>query len=253
MKYWKRFAYSFAAITTALSILLCPSAAAQDQKAAQPNAELQAIKPPEHPITEEQLRTFLKVTHFLSVNRQLIHEKLEVQRKQMPEWYPESVWNEISDTIENIDMVSLSLPVYQKYVSEDDARFVIRFMATTQGQKLSQSLLTKNANAQHAGAAPEKAYEQALAELVRNEGAEVERILSGMSPAELREIESQSEQWQEMQPAIRQMRGEISQVVVAKQTDIARSIAVKHQPELTEAKRSYEASHLAASTPNAPH
>jgi hypothetical protein len=252
MKCWHRFAYFFVAIAAALSLLLCPSAASQDPKTAQPTSELQAIKPPEHPITEEQLRTFLKVTHFLSVNSQLIYEKLEVQRKQMPEWYPESVWNEISDAIENIDMASLSLPVYQKYVSEDDARFFIRFMATPRGQKLSQSLLTKDANAQHAGAAPEKAYEQAIAELARNEGAEVERILSGMSPAELREIESQSGHWQEMQPAMRQMRGEVTQVVIAKQTGIARSIAMKHQSELAEAKRSYDASHSPSTSPQTP-
>lgn len=253
MKRWKVFTYALAA--SLLSIPLCSSATSQDQKPAQSaSSELQTIKAPEDPITEEQLRTFLEVTDFLSVNRQLIHEKLAEQRKQMPQWYPESLWNEISDSIENIDcMVSLSLPVYQRYVSEDDARFFIRLMATPQGQKLSQSLLTKDANAQHAGSAPEKAYEQALAELARNEGAEVERIFSSMSPAELREIASQSGHWQEMQPVMRQMRVEVSQVVVARQTDIARSIALKHQSELAEAKRDYEASHPSASAPSTTH
>lgn len=251
MKRWRLCAHS--SIAALLSLFLCANATSQDQKAVQPTSpELQATKPPEHPITEEQLRTFFKVTHFLSVNRQLIHEKLEVQRKQMPEWYPQSVWNEIADAIDNIDLPGVALPVYQKYVSEDDAKFFIRFMATPQGQKLTQSLYTKDTQAIQAGAAPEEAYEQALAELARNEGAEVERILSGMSPKELREIQTQSAHWQQMQPVMRQMRGEFSQVIVSKQIELARAIAAKRQPELAEAKRGYEAGHPSSPTSKAP-
>jgi hypothetical protein len=174
-----------ALIVSHLVFLACNSVEAQEQQYRSATSEQKAINPPEHPITEDQLRTFLMVTHFLSANRQLIHEKLEAQRKQMPEWYPDSVWNEISDAIESIDTAALSLPVYQRFLSEEDAKFMIRFMATPQGQKLVQSLVAKNVTAQHAGAAPEKAYEQALAELAQNEGAGVRRILSGMSATEL--------------------------------------------------------------------
>src|SRR5260370_30162006 len=169
MKRWKRCAhFSIAAL---LSLFLCANATSQGQKPVQPTSSgLKATKPPEHPITEEQLRTFFKLIHFLSANRPLIHEKLELQRKQLPEWYPQSVWDEIANAIDNIDYPKVALPVYQKYVSEDDAKFFNRFLATPQGQKLAQSLYSKETQAVHEGAAPLEAYEQALAELARHEG-----------------------------------------------------------------------------------
>jgi hypothetical protein len=251
MKRWKLCAHFL--IAALLSFFLWANATSQDQKAVQPTpSELQATKPPEHPITEEQLRTFFKLIHFLSVNRPLIHEKVELQRKQLPEWYPQSVWDEIADAIDNIDYPKVALPVYQKYVSEDDASFFNRFMATPQGQKLARSLYAKETQAVQGGAAPLEAYEQALGKLARDEGAEVERILSGMSPKELLEIESQSARWQRMQPVMRQMRGELSQAIVAKQTDLARAVATKHQSELIEAKRNYEASQPPAPSSQSP-
>jgi len=236
-----------------LSLLLCTNATSQDQKVAQPaSSKLRAIQPPEHPIIGEQLRTFFKVIHIPSFNRQLIHEKLELQRKQLPEWYPQSVWDEIADSIENIDMAEVALPVYQKYVSQDDANFLIRFMAT-QGQKLAQAVLTRDTQSQLAGTAPVQARDQTIAELARNEGAEVEHILSGMSPTELHSIESQSAHWQEMQPTLRQMRSETGQAILAKQAELSKGIVAKRQSELVDAKKHYEASHPSASNPKTPH
>jgi hypothetical protein len=55
-----------------------------------------------------------------------------------------------------------------------------------------------------------------------------------------------------MQPALRQMRGEVEQVLIAKQKELAKTIAAKHRSELLEAKRSYEASHPSAQIPNTP-
>jgi len=251
MKRWKQCAH-FSIVALLSLFLVCANATSREQKTVPPPSEVQAPKPPEHPIAEEQLRTFFKVMHFNSVNRPLIHEKLELQRKQLPEWYPQSVWNEIEDSIENMDWPAVVLPVNQKYISEDDAKFLIRFMVTPQGQKLVQTLLTKDVQAQYAGAPLEKAYEQAIAELARNENAEVERILSGMSPKELREIDSQSAHWEQMQPALRHMREEVEQVLIAKQKELAKAIAAKHRSELLEAKRRYEASHPSAQSPSTP-
>jgi hypothetical protein len=251
MKSRKGFAYF--SIVALLSFFLRANATSQVQKAEEPaSSGLPSTKTPEHPITEEQLRTFFKVTHLLSVNRQLIHEKLEVQRRQMPEWYPQSVWDEIADAVENVDLAAVALPAYQKCISEDDAKFVISFAATPQGQKLAQTFLAKQAEAQQAGMAPVKAYDQARAELARDEDAEVERILSGISPTELRDIESHSARWQQMQPALRQMRDEMSQAIKAKQVELTRAIAAKHRSELVEAKHRYEASQPSAPSSQTP-
>ena len=61
-------------------------------------------KPPTHPVTEEQLRAYFAVCHIATVNRPLIHEKLEAQRRQLPEWCPRTVWDEIEKAIEAIGL-----------------------------------------------------------------------------------------------------------------------------------------------------
>ncbi len=71
-------------------------------------------KPPDHPVTEEQLRTYFAVCHVSAVSRRLTHEKLESQRQQLPPWYPQSVWDEIEDAVDKIDMPMLALPIYRK-------------------------------------------------------------------------------------------------------------------------------------------
>jgi len=233
-------------------VLLGAAATSQDQKPSHQASEPQAIQPPEHPITEEQLRTYYNVCHIPSLSRQLTHEKMEAQRKQLPDWYPRSVWDEIEEAIDNIDLPKIALPVYQKYVSEDDAEWLIRFTATPQGQKLLQSILTKDTQAQHAGEAPLSARELALAKLARNEGEEVERIVSGMSPKDLRDLESRSAHLRQMQPVLAQMRKETGQATMDKQVELMKAIVAKYQPELAQAKHSYEANHPSAPNSKTP-
>jgi hypothetical protein len=119
-------------------------------------------KPPTHPVTEEQLRAYFAVCHIATVNRPLIHEKLEAQRRQLPEWYPRTVWDEIEKAIEAIDLPWVALPTYQKYMSENDVQFLTRFMATPQGQKLLVDFWEANIRAQHAGVTPLDAHNQRL-------------------------------------------------------------------------------------------
>jgi hypothetical protein len=250
MKRWKRFAHSL--IASLLSVLLCANATSQEQKTAPPASESQPIKPPEHPVNEQQLRTYYKVCHIPSLSRQLTHEKMEVQRKQLPEWYLQSVWDEIEDAIDNIDLPKVALPVYQKYLSEDDAKWLISLTATPQGQKLVQSILEKDTQAQHAGTAPEQAREQTLADLSRNEGEEVDRIFSGMSLRDKQDLESHSAHLEQLQPVLAQMRKEASQATMDKQLELSKAIVAKHESELVEAKRSYDASHHQAPSSKTP-
>jgi hypothetical protein len=252
MRYWQGFTH-FLAIIATLSLLLCKTATSQDQKAPQSTFDLHSIKPPEHPITEQQLRTFFEVTHFLSGHRQRIHEQLEVLRKQMPGWYPQSVWDEIASSVEDMDVIAVALPVYQKYISEDDERFLNRFLATPQGQKVAQAVMAKKAEqGQRANAESEAADDRAIAELVRNGGAEVQRTLSDMSPEELREVKSLTAHWKQLQPVLWQMQGEVSQAIAAKQVELARTIKARHRAELIEAKRSYDVSHTSAPNSQTP-
>lgn len=245
MRHWQVFTH-FLAIVAILSILLCATATSQDQKAAQPTSDSQTIKPPEHPVTEEQLRTFFELTHSLSGHRERIHEQLKVLQKRLPEWYPQSVWDEIASSVEDIDVIAVALPVYQRYISEDDEKYLNRFLATPLGQKVAQAVMAKHEQVQRMGTDSEAAHDKAIAELVRDGGAEVERSLSGMSPTELQEARSLIAHWKQMQPVLRQIQGEVSQALAAKQVELARTIKAKHRAELIEAERSYEANHGSA-------
>src|SRR5690242_10650437 len=114
-------------------------------------------KPPDHPVTEDQLRTYFAVCHVSAVSRQLTHEKLESQRQRLPPWYPQSVWDEIEDAVDKIDMPMLALPIYRKYMSEADAKMLIELFASPQGQELVRKFLEATVQAQHAGLTPMQA------------------------------------------------------------------------------------------------
>lgn len=73
------------------------------------------------------MRTYFGVCRVSAVSRQLTHEKLEAQRQQLPPWCPQSVWDEIEDAVDKIDMPKLTLPICQKYISETDAELIIQW------------------------------------------------------------------------------------------------------------------------------
>ena len=133
--------------------------AAQEAKAPVSAPQESVAKTPEHPVTEEQLRTYFAVCHVTDISRQLTHEKLEAQRKQLPAWYPQSVWDEIEDAVDKMDMPLVTLPIYQKYLSEGDARMLIEF-ATPQGQEAARKFLAATVQAQHSGLTPMQARDK---------------------------------------------------------------------------------------------
>lgn len=203
------------------------------------------VKPPEHPVTEEQLRTYFAICHVPAVSRQLTHEKLEAQRQQLPPWYPQSVWDEIEDAIDKIDLPLLALPVYRKYMSETDAKMMIELFASPQGQELVRKFLEATVQAQHSGLTPMEARDRATAMVSSEEKDRVLKIYNNMTPEQRRgaELFSQSADYQRIQATLKRIAVEYGQANIAKQTDLAKEIALKHQAEMTEAKRLYDASH----------
>jgi hypothetical protein len=202
-------------------------------------------KPPDHPVTEEQLRTYFAVCHVSAVSRQLTHEKLESQRQQLPPWYPQSVWDEIEDAVDKIDMPMLALPIYRKYMSEADAKMLIELFASPVGQELVRKFLEATVQAQHAGLTPMQARDRAAAMVSGEENDRVLKVYNGMTPDQRRgaELFSQSSDYRRIQLVLKRIAEEFEQATIEKQTDLAKSIALKHQAEVTEAKRLYDARH----------
>jgi len=202
-------------------------------------------KPPDHPVTEEQLRTYFAVCHVSSISRQLTHEKLESQRRELPPWYPQSVWDEIEDAVDKIDMPMLALPIYRKYMSETDAKMLIELFASPQGQELVRKFLEATVQAQHAGLTPMQARDRAAAMVSGEENEHVSKVYNAMTPEQRRgaKLFSQSSDYRRIQLVLKRIASEFEQATIEKQTDLAKEIALKHQAEMTEAKRLYDASH----------
>jgi hypothetical protein len=226
----------------------------QEPNASAPVSQGSVTKPPEHPITEEQIRNYFSVCHVESFSRKLTHEKMEAQRKQLPEWYPQSVWNEIEDAVDKIDQPLVALPVYQKYLSESDARMLIELFATPEGQQLVKRFLENTVQAQHAGLSPMQSRDQAAAYIPRDENDRVLRLYNKMTPEQRRgtELFAQSSDYKRIQAILKQIAVEYEQATIDKQTELAKAIALKHQAEMSEAKSAYEASHNSESSPKPP-
>jgi hypothetical protein len=228
-----------------LTIAQPPFVVAQDANSPPAARKEPDAQPPEHPVTEEQLRTYFAVCHVSGVSRQLTHEHLEAQREQLPPWYPKNVWDEIEDAVDKIDLPAVALPIYQKYLSETDAKMLIELFASPQGQELVKKFLDLNVQAQHAGLTPMQARNEATAALAGPENDAVLAIYKKMTPEEKRgaELFSQSANFKRIQSILQRIAVEFEQATIEKQTDLAKAIAEKHQLEMTEAKRQYDLTH----------
>jgi hypothetical protein len=227
---------------------------AQEPHISAPVSQGTVTKRPEHPITEEQIRNYFSICHVENVSRALTHEKMEAQRKQLPEWHPQSVWDEIENAIDKIDQPSVGLPVYQKYLSESDARMLIELFATPEGQQLVERFLENTLQAQHAGLSPMQARDQAAAYVPREENDRVLRLYNRMTPEQRRgaELFAQSSDYKRIQAVLKQIAVEYQQATIDKQTELAKAIVLKHQAEMSEAKSAYEANHNSESHPKPP-
>ena len=242
MKFWK-FLLQLACIVCLSSLLLAPKLIALQltDNSISATSKQEVPKPPEHPVTEDELRTFFAVCHTGTFNRAFVHEKLEAQRKQLPAWYPQPVWDEIEKAIDNIDLVQVALPVYRKYLSEDDVQWLSKFLATQQGQQMVMDSNEAAIRSLHSGANPEQAHQEALAYLAHEDQTRLNQLVGHLSPSEKQDLLKHGERFKALQPTIHLISQEYGQDLKNKQTDMAHSIALSHQAELTEAKKKYEA------------
>jgi len=196
------------------------------------------------------MRAYFDLCHVPTVSRQLTHEKMEIQRKQLPAWYPQAVWDEIEDAIDQIDLPLVALPVYRKHVSAELADRLIKFFATKPGQDVVEVFMEQVIRSQHAGISPAESHKLALAYLTADKNGRAAKLLAEMTPSQRAEAASLGVEYKRMQPTFAQIQKEYSEAVLDKQTQLMRSIAVSHQAEIENARQRYEESHPADNAPN---
>jgi hypothetical protein len=116
---------------------------------------------PEHPITMERLHAMLEGMGAIEAQKVLMHESLEAKRKTMPAWFPADVWEDLETKVEGVDIVKVAFPVYQKYVSQEQADTVIFLLQGPTGKEIQQKTLERVMKALHSGASGSKADDQA--------------------------------------------------------------------------------------------
>lgn len=89
-----------------------------------------------HPITAEQIHEIMRLTHANDLARQNLLNRFSVLRLSMPPYFPQDIFVEILEQSEKIDFEPIEKPIYQNYISAEDAAKVIAFYKTPAGQHL---------------------------------------------------------------------------------------------------------------------
>ena len=208
---------------------------------------------PTHPVTEGTLRTFFEVCHTPLKNREVLEQQFAKQRQALPPWYPPDVWNETVKSIENIDIVEVALPIYQKYDSEDLILHATRLFVTPEGQAVIKKTYDMEMKSIASGDNAADAQQKALVEESSEEDATVRALLRALTPQQRRETAAfvQSAAWKRMNSLYAQVEQEFNTAYLARQHEVAQQVAEAHKPQLQAAFRAYRAAHPGEDTNSA--
>lgn len=88
---------------------------------------------PAHPMTAAQVRQLMTVTHSTDRMQQGIKQMIAQQKTATP-YFPDAFWAEFHTEFMKLDWVAIATPIYQKYLSQEDAEKAIAFYSTEAGQ-----------------------------------------------------------------------------------------------------------------------
>lgn len=213
-----------------------------------------APAPPAHPATEATMRRFLEVCHFVSANRAAMEKQFEIQHKTLPSWYPPGMWLDSVKAVEDIDVVSLAVPIYQRYWSEESAQNAIHLFVTPAGQAMLARVFGQETKVLEAGDTPAQARRKALEAQRANEDAEVHKMLDALTPQEKLSGEAftRSEEWAKLQRLSSRIGQEFREIYQAKQNEVMAAVAKEHEAELQKSVDVYRAAHPEDRTFNGP-
>jgi hypothetical protein len=208
---------------------------------------------PEHPVTEATLRRYFEVCHFSAYFRESLELQSETQQATLPSWYPPEVWTDIVQTIGQLDVAAIALPVYQKYFSEEATQNATRLFLTPAGQATISKVYAKTLKGEASGDSAIDARRKALEAERATEDADVRKMLGSMTPKEERDVQAfvQSAEWKRMNGLSGQVFKEFSAALQARVGEVMHEVTVKHTDELRKALRDYKAEHPGYEVPKA--
>jgi len=119
----------------ALSVLLAASVKLPAQNVVQPAASA-SIPTPQHPATADQIREYFNVINLDRTVHQLMDQMVKAMQATSAPYYPASVWEDMHKSIGEFDILGPMVPIYQKYVSQEDMAATLAFYRSDAGQRL---------------------------------------------------------------------------------------------------------------------
>lgn len=198
-----------------------------------------------HPATDASLRKFFEVTHFAVRNREGLEKQFEQQKKTLPPWYPADLWDETTAAVMDIDVVEVSIPVYQRFYSEEGTQNAIKLFVTPAGQAMVNQVHDKTIEEISAGDPIADARRKALASLKAKEDAEVGEMLKSMTPQDEKQVAAfvQSAEWKRINGMSDQVYKAFNEAYLARQKEVMHAVALKHKEELMKSIQDYKAAH----------
>jgi len=216
------------------------SAIAQAQGAS-PDSASESIPSPEHPITREQLQQFFTSLIYFESQRSFLHNGLEAKFKTMPAWFPHTVWQEAENRIEAIDIVTTALPVYQKYISHDQAVALILLLDGPTGQQIARTMTGRAVQALQTGARGSEADE--LAQKASNAGGDSEIFAKRIRELAPDQQAKMLPAFQRLQLVWKQIDDEQDKAFNQKANDVFQAVLKQHNTELLSAQRTAGQTH----------
>ena len=105
---------------------------------------------PAHPVTTEQVRRLMTISHATDRMKDGIHQMIAQQKKAVP-YFPDAFWSDFEIEFAKLDWVAIATPIYQKYLSQEDAEKAIAFYTTEAGQHALDSGMAASAEMSAAG------------------------------------------------------------------------------------------------------
>jgi len=164
------------------SVLLSSIIAIMNPAVSAQSPDVQA--PPEHPITLDQLRTLLDELHIIEATQNLTMKAAENQRKTLPVWFPQNVWDEIEKKMMAVDIAKFQLPMYQRLFSQDNADALILYFRGPEGEQLAADFLARRVAVSQTGARGSEADTMAMQQASQSQHGLGAKRLNELSPAD---------------------------------------------------------------------
>jgi len=195
-----------------------------------------------------QMRQLLMVTGMHELHTDLMLKQLHERQAALPPWWPDSVWNEEKDAVEQVDSAVIDLPFYQRCYSEPEARMFIHLWATPDGHTFALGEASREAQRRGLSLSPEQAKAAAIDPNLGVNGAAV-RLLDPTDQGVAKAVFT-TPRGDEIRTCVAANYAKAVTKIEAQQQAAIDGVVAAHRAQLDAAKGKFEARQIAPTSPS---